>query len=203
MDPIITRIDPDDPKTFFPELRLRYIPDDKIHVITARKDDDSGWWMTDEDGNDSGGLSDVVYRATPDWTVAAAVPMDEDDEIESVGLDIENLSAEDIDEMVGLMHASNESRVEALEEKAGPNNAGSLENAFDALRMMVFLEQIAAKLDISAVAHLDFEGRRAAMLTKIEATYANMLAARQAADRAQRMGAGPQLRPVPGRPPSH
>jgi hypothetical protein len=197
VDEELVEIDPDDPRTFVPGLEVRYLTDDKVYVLKARKDDDSGWWLE----GDAGGIDDRVWAATGNWVVNEAGPGEDDDaEITDIGFDPDAMSAEEIEAMVTLMHDSNQVRVAALEEKAGPGNQGSLENAFDGLRMLVFLEQIAYKLEISALANLDFEGRRAKMIDGIEAKYAAMLKAQQAAQRAARLagGGGPPGGPPPG-----
>lgn len=204
-EPIVRHIVPNDPSTFFPGLSVRNIPDDTYYSIKARKDDDSGWWLVDANDTEAGGIADRVWIATGQWEVCAPIALeDEDAEITDIGFDPDSMDAEDITAMVALMHDSNELRVKALEEAAGPGQQGSLENVFDSLRMIVYIEQIAAKLDISELCALDFEGRRAKMLTNIEETYAKMKAARDAAERAQRLAGGPaQGRPGPrpmGRP---
>lgn len=99
----------------------------------------------------------------------------------------------DTEDMAQVMHESNEMRVNALEEASG--HPGSLENAFDALKILTFLEQIAYKLEISDVAMLDFEGRRAGMLNNIEEKFAQMKEAREAAERQQRLAGGGVINP--------
>jgi hypothetical protein len=86
-----------------------------------------------------------------------------------------------IEEMVALLHESNEVRVRDLEVKTG--GQASLENAFDVLKMVVLLEHIGLRLEVLDEAMLDFEGKRAEMLTKIEDQYGQMMAAREAAER--------------------
>ena len=106
-------------------------------------------------------------------------------------------------DMAELLRESNEVRIRDLEAKT--NGQASLENAFDALKMLVLLEHISLELGVKDGAELDFEGRRAEMLTKIETQYAQMLAAREAAERQARLAGGPvgrragvPLRPGPG-----
>jgi hypothetical protein len=87
-----------------------------------------------------------------------------------------------LDEMIALLHESNEVRVRDLEAKSG--GQASLENAFDALKILTLVEHIALSLEVLDEAMLDFEGKRATMLSGIEDKYAEMLAAREAAQRA-------------------
>jgi hypothetical protein len=88
-------------------------------------------------------------------------------------------------QMAELLHDANEVRVRDLEAKSG--GQASLENAFDALKMIVMLEHICAWADINDATMLDFEGRRAEMLSDIEHKYEQMVAARDAAERQQRL----------------
>lgn len=103
--------------------------------------------------------------------------------------------------MAELLHDSNEGRVRDLEAKS--NGQASLENAFDALKMIVMLEHLVAWADIGDATYLDFEGRRAKMIGDIEDRYAQMLAARQTAERQQAlttMGPNRQQRRHPSGP---
>ena len=93
-----------------------------------------------------------------------------------------------IDEMVALLHESNEVRVRDLEAKSG--GQASLENAFDVLKMLVLLEHIALRLEALDEALLDFEGKRAEMISKIEDQYGEMLAARDLAERQAKLTSG-------------
>jgi hypothetical protein len=200
-EPIVREIDRDDPKTFFPGLVLHHRDDPGTDFVLKERSPADDGWVFEEDGL---GVSDAVFMLSGGlWYVPAAIPLEEqaDAEITDIGFDPEDMDPDEIEAMAALMHDSNEVRVSALEEKAGPNQQGSLENAFDALRMLVFLEQIAYKLEVSALANLDFEGRRAKMLTAIESKYAEMLAAQQAAQRAARLAGGtggPPVGPPPG-----
>ena len=98
-------------------------------------------------------------------------------------------------EQAQLIHESNEIRVKDLEAKSG--GQASLENAFDALKILVHLEHISTHLGIADEVALDFEGRRAAMLSEIESTYAKMLAAREEAQRLAILSGGGQAQPGP------
>lgn len=106
-------------------------------------------------------------------------------------------------DMALTIHESNEIRVRDLEAKSG--GQASLENAFDALKMLVLLEHVAVELGVIDRANLDFEGRRADMLSKIETQYEQMLKARDMAERQARLAGGPvgrragtPMRPGPG-----
>jgi hypothetical protein len=76
---------------------------------------------------------------------------------------------------------ANEVRVAALEEKAG--GQASLENAFDALRILTFIERIAVTVQCYDEAAQDFEERRSEMLSDMEQRFAEMVAARDLAAR--------------------
>jgi hypothetical protein len=106
-------------------------------------------------------------------------------------------------EQADLLHEDNAIRVMNLEAKT--NNPGSLENAFDALKMLTYLEHIALELEIADKCRLDFEGRRADMLTTIELKVEEMRVARATAERQARLAGGPigirggqPMRPGPG-----
>lgn len=92
-----------------------------------------------------------------------------------------------------LLEASNDDRVATLEKESG-SEEGTLANAFDALRMLVFLEQIAAGLGVADIAELDFQGRREEMIEKLEAKFQQMKEARDAAERARRLSGPPTSR---------
>lgn len=195
-------VSPFHPRDLAPGTKIIFIPDGDVYSLRERKESGAGWWL---DGCSVGavttGVDDSIWLITQQWALYDDTL--EEDEVASIGFDVDALDGEDIEAMAQLMHDSNESRVANLEAKAGPGNEGSLENAFDALRMMVFLEQIALKLEITDVCALDFEGRRANMLTGIENKYAQMLAAKQRAESQQRLAGGPAgnrggVRMVPG-----
>jgi hypothetical protein len=101
----------------------------------------------------------------------------------------------DAGEAARRIRESNEARCRNLEAKSG--GQVNLENAFDALKMIVMLENICAELDISDTTGLDFEGRRAEMLDKIEQQYEQMFEAREAARRQQVLAGGMDPRRVP------
>jgi len=81
-----------------------------------------------------------------------------------------------------LLREANDVRVRALETKSG--GQVSLENAFDVLRILLFLDAITINLGIFDATLEHFEEARAEMLTKIEQTHAQMLAAKLTAERA-------------------
>ena len=80
-----------------------------------------------------------------------------------------------------LLRDANEVRVAALEEKAG--GQASLENTFDVLRILLFLDAITINLGIFDATLEHFEEARADMLTKMEDRFAQMVAALEAAER--------------------
>jgi hypothetical protein len=83
----------------------------------------------------------------------------------------------------------NATRIADLEAKAG--QPGSLENAFDLLRILTLLENIAYTMGVTDKANLDFEGRKGDMLDNIENKYHAMKKAQEAAQRQQRLAGGP------------
>ena len=94
----------------------------------------------------------------------------------------EHLSVDQtVEELWHLLRDSNNERVANLEAKSG--GQASLENAFDALRILTFIEHVALTVQCFDEASLDFEGRRANMLGRIEDTHAQMVAARDLAQR--------------------
>jgi hypothetical protein len=99
------------------------------------------------------------------------------------------------EEAAAVLYRSNEARVKELEETT--NGQVSLENAFDALKMIVLLEHIARATGCFEPAAFVFEAKRAEMLTKIEATVADMREARDAAQRQAVLTGGPGI-PPPG-----
>lgn len=184
-----------------PEDKVRYIPDGKVHIIDRRKDDDSGWWLLDEDRNAAGGLADTVWWATNQWEVYRE-PVDGElpDLPDIAELDLDSLTRDEIGQMATLVHESNELRVQALENHA--DQPGSLENAFDGLKILVLLEHIAEQACVSEMANLDFEGRRSNMIDAIEEKFRKGQEAMKAAEAAQRLAGGPIGRRggVPQRP---
>ena len=98
------------------------------------------------------------------------------------------------------LRESNENRVAALEAKT--NGQQSLDNAFDALRILTFVEQIAVTVQCVDEAELAFETKRADMLCDIEERYEQMMAAKEAAERQQTLtnwtGPNRQQRRHPG-----
>jgi hypothetical protein len=109
-------------------------------------------------------------------------------------------------EQAQLLAEDNDDRVSVLENKtAGP---GSMENAFDALKMLTYLDNIVLALGIADQARLDFEGRKARMLSLIEVKVTEFSEAREAAERQARVSSwaggpigirgGVPMRPGPG-----
>jgi len=82
--------------------------------------------------------------------------------------------------MLHLLRDANDVAVADLEAKA--NQPGSLDHAFDALRILTFVEHIAATLDCIDEASLDFEGKRGDVLREMEIGYMNMMAAKAVAE---------------------
>ena len=80
-----------------------------------------------------------------------------------------------------LLRTTNEARVRDLETKVG--HPGSLENAFDVLRILVFLDAITINLGIFDAALEHFEMTRADMLSEMERRTDELLAARDIAQR--------------------
>lgn len=94
------------------------------------------------------------------------------------------------------LRESNENRIEKLENQADPERPGSMENTFDALRILTFVEQIALHVGCFDDASLDFETKRADHLEKMEQMFAEIDAtvaarARQGPNRQQRRHPGP------------
>ena len=85
-----------------------------------------------------------------------------------------------IEMMWHLLRDANDVAVADLEAKA--NQPGSLDHAFDALRILTFVEHIAATLGCIDEASLDFEGKRGDVLKQMEQGYHNMMAAKAAAE---------------------
>lgn len=184
---------PFDPAAMEPGDKVRYIPDGKVYTLDRRKDDDSGWWLMDT----AEGIGDRVWKATGQWEYAGA-----DSELAAVpGPEIPLGELEgDPAKQAGLIKGLNDARVNALELESG--QPGSLENAFDALKMMVLLEHVANELNCYDESMLDFEGRRSGMIDTIEGKWREMKEAMEAAERQQRLGGGPVGRRagVPQRP---
>lgn len=136
--------------------------------------------------------TDPDCMAKPHWRGAVGC-VDE----RFIGPDPETVDEIDPGDAARIIRESNDVRVQQLEAKSG--GQVSLENAFDALKMIALLENLCAHLGITETAMLDFEGRRAEMLSKIEHQYEQMLAAREAARRQQVLsgGVGQQV-PPPG-----
>ena len=86
-------------------------------------------------------------------------------------------------EQAQILRTNNEARCRALEALGPPGT--SLENAFDALRIIVLLEHLVSHWDLTDEVNLDFEGRRSGMLEAIEQNYAQMKEAAEAARRQQ------------------
>ena len=84
------------------------------------------------------------------------------------------------------LREDNRNRVAALE--ARTNGQQSLDNAFDALRILTFVEHIAERVQCLDEAELDFETKRADMLCDIEERFEQMVAAKEAADRQAQWG---------------
>ena len=173
--------DPNDPSTFSPGIKMKNSHTEEVCTLKERHPGGLGGLF--EEG---AGVGDMVYLAGL-WNIVY------DKELEPDEASILNFSqfADDPASLGQLLHDSNEARVAELEARTGPQGKGSLENAFDALKMIVLLEQICFHLDITDAAMLAFEGKRAEMLTGIETKYAQMLAAKEAAERQARLGGGP------------
>ena len=118
--------------------------------------------------------------------------------------DVTNITdAMDESDAALLLGEMNEKRIRDLEAKT--NGQVNLDNAFDALRILTFIEHIVMVLNIKDNAELDFQGRRSDMLDKIEDQYVKMMAAKEAAERQAKLAGGPvgfrdgvPMRPGPG-----
>ena len=150
------------------------------YVIKERKDSDDGWWLEDDQG---GNQRDAVWDATNWMKLPPPGEVEVPDELE---LD-DTMTA---GEQAEIVHQMNEEGA-SLSSMQAAGQPGSLENAFDAVKMLVLLEHIATDLDVRDVAMLDFEGRRAKMLDAIETKYRQGQEAMAAAERAQRLAGGP------------
>jgi hypothetical protein len=98
-----------------------------------------------------------------------------------------------------LLRTANEARVRDLEAKVG--HPGSLENAFDVLRILIFLDAITINLGIFDATLGHFEEARSDMLTEMERRTDELLAARDLAQQralAEQRGANRQQRRHPG-----
>jgi hypothetical protein len=92
-------------------------------------------------------------------------------------------------ELAHTLHEANDVRVTQLETEL-PGGPGCLENAFDALKMLTFLDNIALELGILDDAILDFEGRRSTMIDKIESKVAELQEAKATAEARARLAGG-------------
>jgi hypothetical protein len=96
----------------------------------------------------------------------------------------------------------NDARVAELEAKT--ENRVSLENAFDVLYLLTYLETVAVALGVKDQAELWFQERRGAKITEIAEQYDKMVAARDEAERIARLGGptgrrdGVRMAPGPG-----